>query len=73
MSCCRALRDAGVTEIGIVATHGLFTGDRWRALLAEGVQPIVDHRHRALTTPPRQARVVPVAPLLAAVLEGRHD
>jgi ribose-phosphate pyrophosphokinase len=71
VSCCRALRRAGASEIGVVATHGLFTGDRWRALLADGVQGIwitdtVLSRRR-----PAQVRVVPVAPLLAAVLEGR--
>lgn len=73
LSCCRALRTAGVREIGLMATHGLFTGDRWRALLADGVQGIwitdtVLSRRR-----PAQAQIVPVAPLLAAVLgAGRY-
>ena len=70
VSCCRALHEAGAREIGVVATHGLFTGDRWRALLADGVQEIwitdaVLSRRR-----PAQAQVVPLAPLLAHVLEG---
>jgi ribose-phosphate pyrophosphokinase len=70
VSCCRQLRDAGVREIGVVATHGLFTGERWRALFSEGVQEMwitdtVLSRRR-----PPQARVVAVAPLLASVLEG---
>ena len=37
VSCCRQLREAGVRRIGVIATHGLFTGDRWRVLLAGGV------------------------------------
>ena len=65
VSCCRQLRDAGVRQIGVIATHGLFTGERWRALLSEGVQEIwitdtVLSRRR-----PPQAHIVPVAPLLA--------
>lgn len=70
VSCCRALRSAGVTDIGVIATHGLFTGDHWRALLADGVREIwitdtVLSRRR-----PPQAEVVCVASLLAPVLEG---
>jgi ribose-phosphate pyrophosphokinase len=69
ISCCRALREAGTRRIGVVVTHGLFTGERWRALLADGVDEVwitdtVLSRHR-----PPQAEVVPVAPLLAPVLE----
>ena len=40
VSCCRQLREAGVRRIGVIATHGLFTGDRWRVLLADGVPEI---------------------------------
>jgi hypothetical protein len=69
--CCRALHDAGVTEIAIVVTHGLFTGDRWRALLAEGVQTIVITDTVRSRRRPVQAQVTPVAPLPAAVLAGR--
>jgi ribose-phosphate pyrophosphokinase len=72
-SCCRALRSAGVREIGVVATHGLFTGGGWRALLSNGVRELwitdtVVSRRR-----PPEARVVPVAPLLTPVLEGGVD
>ena len=38
MSCCRALRESGVREAGLIVTHGLSTGSRWRALLSEGVR-----------------------------------
>ncbi|MGZ4187937.1 MAG: ribose-phosphate diphosphokinase, partial [Solirubrobacteraceae bacterium] len=73
VSCCQAIRDSGVTDIGVVATHGLFTGDRWRALLTAGVHGIwitdtVLSRRR-----PAQAHVAPVAPLLAPVLERARD
>ena len=40
VSCCRALRDARAKHVGVVATHGLFTGEQWRALFSEGVQEI---------------------------------
>ena len=72
-SCCRALRDSGAERIGVLATHGLFTGERWRALLADGVNEIwitdtVHSRRR-----PPGVRVVSVAPLLAPVLDGSND
>jgi len=68
VSCCRALRAAGVREIAIIVTHGLFTGDQWQQLLDEGVRDIwmtdsVISRHR-----PTHAAVIPIAPLLAPVL-----
>jgi len=73
VSCCRQLHDAGVIDVGVVATHGLFTGGRWHALFSCGVREIwitdtVLSRHR-----PEQAHVVSVAPLLAAVLEEIGD
>ena len=73
VSCCRQLRDVGVSQIGVMVTHGLFTGEHWRALLSEGVERIwitdtVLSRRR-----PGRARVVPVAPLLAPVLAGKVD
>jgi ribose-phosphate pyrophosphokinase len=73
VSCCRQLRDAGVEQIGAITTHGLFTGEHWRLLLAEGVQDLwitdtVLSRHR-----PTRAQVVPVASLLAPVLRGIGD
>jgi len=47
-------------------------GGRWRALLAEGVQEIVITDTVLSRRRPAQAQVAPVAPLLAAVLEGRR-
>ena len=68
VSCCRALRAAGVREIGIIVTHGLFTGDPWHQLRDEGVNDIwmtdsVISRHR-----PPHAAVIPIAPLLTLLL-----
>ena len=40
VSACTALRRAGAQEITVFATHGLFTGQRWRELPALGVQRI---------------------------------
>jgi ribose-phosphate pyrophosphokinase len=40
ISACAELRRAGAREITVLATHGLFTGRRWRELLALGVQRI---------------------------------
>jgi ribose-phosphate pyrophosphokinase len=37
VSACTALRGAGAREITVLATHGLFTGERWRELPALGV------------------------------------
>jgi len=68
-SCCSQLRRAGVRRIGVLATHGLFTGARWRSLFSEGIERIwitdtVLSRHR-----PSTATVVPVAPLLASAFD----
>jgi len=69
VSCCRALRDVGVKQIGVMATHALFTGERWRVLFAEGVQKVLITDTVLSRRRPPQAQVVSVAPLLAAVLE----
>ena len=60
-------------QISVIATHGLFTGVCWRALFSERVQEIwitdtVLSRRR-----PPQAHIVPVAPLLARMLEEGSD
>ena len=70
LSACELLRGAGVVEISIMATHGTFSGRRWRALPAAGVGRIVVTD----TVPDAGARsggladVIGVAPLLAEVL-----
>ena len=40
LSACAELRRAGAREVVVFATHGLFTGERWRELPALGVQRI---------------------------------
>lgn len=72
-SCCGYLRAGGVERIGVIATHALFTGERSRALLDEGVQRlwITDTVLPRRRSP--EAEVVPIAPLLTAVLTGAVD
>jgi ribose-phosphate pyrophosphokinase len=72
VTCCRALDAAGVTDIDVVATHGLFTGDRWRALSRYGVHRIFITDTVLSRRRPEQAQVVPVAPLFAPLLDGSH-
>jgi ribose-phosphate pyrophosphokinase len=73
VSCCRQLRDVGVKHIGVIATHGLFTGDRWRALLTDGEPQIWITDTLLSRRRPRHAQLVPVAALLAPVLRGVSD
>jgi len=73
VSCCRALRVAGVREIGVIVTHGLFTGDQWHRLRNEGVREIwmtdtVMSRRR-----PPNAEVIPIGALLAPLLTRTRD
>lgn len=65
---CRALRRAGVDEMLVVVTHGLFTGKAWRQLFKLGVKEImctdsIPHLKRL----PARIRVVPSATALAAL------
>lgn len=71
VSCCHALRHEGVEEIAMVVTHGLFTGQAWRELLALGVTRLwitdtVLSRNR-----PELVTVVPTAPLLSPLLRAQ--
>ena len=40
ISACEKLREAGVQEINIMVTHGLFTGERWKTLWQLGVERV---------------------------------
>jgi len=73
VSCCEQLREAGVGRIGAVATHGLFTGEHWRALASEGVEQMWISDTVLSRRRPPDTSVVPVAPLLLPVLEGIRD
>jgi ribose-phosphate pyrophosphokinase len=72
LSACEALRRAGVEEIVVMATHGLFTGTAWERLWSLGVTRI----YCTDTTPPPErpssSRIVvlSVASLLAAHLNA---
>lgn len=70
LSACGVLRDAGVVEISIMATHGTFSGHRWRDLPTAGVGRIVvtDSVPDAAARSQRLAEVISVAPLLADAL-----
>jgi len=70
VSACEALGRAGVRDIRIMVTHGLFTGAAWQRLWSLGVSRI----YCTDTTPPPPAgdaiSVLSVAPLLAAHLKA---
>ena len=71
VSACEGLRRAGVEEIVVMATHGLFTGRAWERLWSLGVTRI----YCTDTTPPpghlgsAAVVVLSVAPLLAGCLK----
>jgi ribose-phosphate pyrophosphokinase len=74
VSASEMLRQHGVAQIAVFATHGLFTGTGWRRLRALGVRRI----HCTDTVPPPETvsaddvALLSVAPLLAGAL-GRDD
>ena len=71
VSACERLAAAGVREIEITVTHGLFTGAGWQRLRSLGVSRICC---TDTTAPPADAgpvTVLSVAPLLAAHLRER--
>ena len=72
ISCCRWLAREGVAEAAVVVTHGVLTGDAWRALPSVGVRRL----WMTDTIPGRGRRaphagIVPIAPLLAPLLQER--
>ncbi len=68
VSCCRLLRAAGVRDIAVLVTHGLFTDGCGEALRAEGVRDIwVTDTVLSRRRPP-EVRIVATAPLLADAL-----
>lgn len=69
VSCVHELRAAGVLEIGLVVTHGLFTGDRSRSLLDDVDRLWITDSVETTEESPK-LEVVPVAPLLAPLLRG---
>jgi ribose-phosphate pyrophosphokinase len=72
LSACEVLQKAGVREIIVMATHGLFTGTAWERLWSLGVTRIYTTDSTSL--PESQVSelivVLPVAPLLARALSS---
>ncbi|HEX2951486.1 MAG TPA: ribose-phosphate diphosphokinase, partial [Armatimonadota bacterium] len=66
IACCTGLLEAGVEQIIVMVTHGLFTGDKWQQLWQMGVQTI--YVTNTVPLPERLAndniRVLSIAPLL---------
>jgi len=72
VSCCRELQREGVEEIGVVVTHGLYTGDTWREMFALGVTRVWITDTVLSRKRPDPTTVVPVSPLLGALLRGQE-
>lgn len=73
ISCCEQLRAAGVEEVGVLITHGLFTGDSWRSLVGEMVDELwITDTVMARRRPPG-VNVISIAPLLSEVLTHTSD
>jgi ribose-phosphate pyrophosphokinase len=70
VSCCQHLRAHGVQQLEITATHGLFTGDRWRTLVRLAVDAIhvTDSVPDARRHASRIVRVHPILPLIEAAI-----
>ena len=70
VSACEKLAQAGVEEIHVMVTHGLFTGERWKKLWRLGVKRIFCTDSIPCSGGVDGNRIVrlPVAPLLAGEL-----
>lgn len=68
IACCKGLKAAGVTEILIAVTHGLFTGTRWQELWDLGVKGIftTDSIYPVRSADPR-IRVLSCSALFAGI------
>jgi len=75
ISACEQLARAGVKEISVMVTHGLFTGERWKQLRQIGVKRIfcTDSIPRP-ANPDRDGIVtLSIGPLLASALSSFGD
>lgn len=70
VSACEKLKAAGVREIYILVTHGLFTGSSWRHLWSLGVKQIVytDTIPSPAGIAATKVTVLPVGPLIATAV-----
>lgn len=71
ISACQRLLCAGVEDIEIIVTHGLFTGDEWKGLWELGVSRIFCTDTVPLKAEARSSGIVTlsIAPLLASALD----
>jgi ribose-phosphate pyrophosphokinase len=69
ISCCHRLHESGATEIAVMVTHGLFSGELWMELmpLVTGMS-VTDSVPSAAVRMPGGVRIVPIRPLLEARL-----
>jgi len=78
VSACRELRLEGVAEIVVLASHGVFTGERWRELSALGVRRIytTDSIPSAAARADGFVEIVPAGELVIAAfaeIAARHS
>lgn len=71
VSCCRELVRAGVTEIVVMVTHGLFTGEAWKELWEVGVRQICTTDTVPLPPHARSSRIH-VVPIVAGAAPALH-
>jgi len=74
VSACQRLLCAGVEDMQVMVTHGLFTGDDWKGLWGLGVSRIFRTDTIPAPAEPANSKVVTlsVTPLLKAALSGMH-
>jgi ribose-phosphate pyrophosphokinase len=72
LSCCAELRRRGVERIVVMATHGLFTGSRWEALWAAGVERVfvTDSVPAVAQRPPVRVEIISTAPIVDRAIVG---
>lgn len=70
VACCELLRATRTTEIIVMVTHGLFTGDRWRRLRDLAVTRIycTDTEPLPANLAQEDVHVLPIAPLITPYL-----
>jgi ribose-phosphate pyrophosphokinase len=71
VSCCRELQRIGVEQTTVVVTHGLFTGEAWKALPSLGVRSVYvsDSLPGVAARAPDGAHLVNVHSLIEAAIE----
>lgn len=73
VSACHQLRKRGVEDITVIVTHGLFTGDGWKALWSSGARRVLctDSVPEMVAKPPPDVGVLPIGSLLLHELGAR--